>query len=85
MNKLNEMRNACTLKCANEKFKQGEKFRWLDFLFRPSLRFLKAYFLKLGFMDGRRGFIIAATSSFGVAMKYAKLWELELGARTKKK
>ena len=22
MNKLNEMRNACTLKCANEKFKQ---------------------------------------------------------------
>jgi glycosyltransferase involved in cell wall biosynthesis len=66
---------------ANEKFKQAEKFRWLDFLFRPSLRFLKAYFLKRGFLDGRRGFLIAAISSFGVAMKYAKLWELELGSR----
>lgn len=66
---------------AEEKFKQGEKFRWLHFLFRPSLRFLKAYFLKLGCLDGRRGFVIAAISSFGVAMKYAKLWEHELNAR----
>ena len=65
---------------ANEKFKLGEAFRWHDFLFRPPLRFLKAYFLKRGFLDGRRGFMIAAISSFGVATKYAKLWELELDA-----
>lgn len=63
---------------AMEKFKNGDKFRWIDFLFRPTLRFLKAFFLKLGFLDGRRGFLIAAISSFGVAMKYAKLWEREL-------
>ncbi len=63
---------------AVEKFKNGHRFHVTDFLFRPSLRFLKAYFLKRGFLDGRRGFLIAAISSFGVAMKYAKLWEREL-------
>lgn len=66
---------------ANEKFKLSEKFRWVEFLFRPPLRFLKAYILKHGFLDGRRGFLIAAISSFGVATKYAKLWELELEAK----
>lgn len=68
---------------ATEKFKQGDSFRWLDFLFRPTLRFLKAYFLKRGFLDGRRGFLIAAISSFGVAMKYAKLWEIELDRKSR--
>lgn len=66
---------------ANEKSKQGDRFRWIDLIFRPTLRFLKAYFVKLGFLDGRRGFVIAAISSFGVAMKYAKLWERELAGR----
>jgi hypothetical protein len=30
-------------------------------------------------MDGLRGFVIAGINAFGVAMKYAKLWELERG------
>ena len=63
---------------AMEKFRAGEKFHWTDFMFRPLLRFIKAYILKMGFLDGRRGFIIACISSFGVAMKYTKLWEHEL-------
>ena len=66
---------------AQEKMRAESHFRWTDVLFRPPLRFLKAFLLRRGFMDGWRGFLIALISSFGVAMKYAKLWELEYRAR----
>ena len=66
---------------AQEKMRAESHFRWTDFLFRPPLRFLKAFFLRRGFMDGWRGFLIALISAFGVAMKYAKLWELQLQAQ----
>ncbi len=62
---------------AQEKFRANSRFSWADFLIRPPFRFLKAYILRRGFLDGRRGFLIALVSAFGVCMKYAKLWELE--------
>lgn len=62
---------------AQEKFRQGERFRWFDLLFRPAHRFIKAYLLRLGFMDGTQGFLIAMISTYGVFAKYAKIWELE--------
>ena len=61
---------------ARQKFVQDPRFHRLDFLTRPPLRFLKGYLLKGGFRDGWHGFIIAVICSFGVFMKYAKLWEL---------
>ena len=66
---------------ARAKNDAGYKFRWIDFIFRPSLRFLKGYFLKRGFLDGYRGLLIASISSFGAAMKYAKVWELQRAAK----
>lgn len=63
---------------AQEKFKAGGRAHWSDLIFRPFLRFLKGYVMRRGLLDGRRGFLIALVSAFGVAMKYAKLWELEL-------
>lgn len=63
---------------ARQKFVQNPRFKPLDLLTRPPLRFFKGYFLKHGFMDGWHGLVIAITSSFGVFMKYAKLWELAL-------
>jgi glycosyltransferase involved in cell wall biosynthesis len=68
---------------AQEKFRAGDSFYWRDFLFRPGLRFLKAYVVRRGFLDGKRGFLIALVAAFGVCMKYAKLWELRLNARKK--
>jgi glycosyltransferase involved in cell wall biosynthesis len=62
---------------AQAMFESGRTFHWHDFLFRPAWRFFKGYFLRLGCMDGRRGLIIAIVNAFGVATKYAKLWELE--------
>jgi len=63
---------------AEEKYKEGKRFKWVDFVFRPPFRFFKAFFMKRGFMDGTRGFLIALLSTVGVYIKYAKLWELEL-------
>ncbi len=61
---------------AQAKYDAGYRFRWIDMLGRPMFRFVKGYVLKLGFLDGRRGWLIALISAFGVAIKYAKLWEL---------
>lgn len=62
---------------ARQKFVAGQRFRWLDLLTRPGLRFLKGYVFRGGILDGAHGLIIALVSAFGVAMKYAKLWEFE--------
>ena len=60
---------------AHAKHAQGLKFRWIDFIFRPPWRFFRGYILRLGFLDGLRGLLIAVVSAYGVRMKYAKLWE----------
>ncbi len=62
---------------AQEKYREGLRFSWGDALFRPHWRFFKAYVLKGGLLDGRRGLLIATISAFAVAMKYSKLWECE--------
>jgi glycosyltransferase involved in cell wall biosynthesis len=59
---------------------EGYPFRWIDLLLRPPLRFLKAYVIKRGFLDGSRGWIIACASAFGVFLKYAKMLEQRLVA-----
>jgi hypothetical protein len=59
---------------------EGRSARMGDLLLRPPARFLRAYLLKRGFLDGVAGFVIAAATAFHVFLKYAKLWELERGA-----
>ncbi len=53
----------------------GRRFRRTDLILRPPARFLRAYLLKRGFLDGLPGLIIAAATAFHVFLKYAKLWE----------
>jgi glycosyltransferase involved in cell wall biosynthesis len=43
--------------------------------FRPFWRFFRAYFLRLGFLDGWQGYYIAWVSAFSVLTKYARLLE----------
>lgn len=43
-------------------------------LIKPPLRFLSMYILRLGFLDGGRGAILAALAAASVAAKYARLW-----------
>lgn len=67
--------NLYTTLSAIEKFKEGKKSHLYQFFFLP-IDFLIRYFFKLGFLDGREGFLYALFSSFYRFVKYAKLWEL---------
>ena len=48
---------------------------WIDFGLRPAWRFLRAYFLRLGFLDGWQGYYIAWMGAFHSVTRYAKLRE----------
>jgi len=67
--------NRYTSLASGESFKAGKRFRSLDVIVRPSWLFFKMYFLRLGFLDGIQGLILALLSSAYVFTKYAKLWE----------
>ena len=47
---------------------------------RPIWRFVRAYFFRLGFLDGWQGCYIAWLNAFSTASKYAKLREQQLKA-----
>lgn len=68
------LNNFTSISCENMRL-AGRRSRARDMIFRPALRFIRAYLLKKGFMEGGRGFIIAVVIAFGVFLKYAKLWE----------
>ncbi len=51
-------------------------FSAADILFRPVLTFLYNYFFRLGFLDGREGFLLHLYHSVYVSWKYAKAWEM---------
>lgn len=55
-----------------------QKFSLAGLVFRPFFRFLRGYIFKGGFRDGLPGLIVAVATSFGVFIKYAKLWEIKL-------
>jgi glycosyltransferase involved in cell wall biosynthesis len=44
---------------------------------RPLATFIKMFFLRLGFLDGVHGLILAALYSYYTFLKYAKTWEAE--------
>lgn len=47
-------------------------------IIRPAWRFIRAYFFRLGFLDGWQGLFIAWLNAFSTASKYAKMREREL-------
>jgi len=44
------------------------------FLCRPLYRFLHQYIIRLGFLDGKEGFILCYVHGFSVFKRYAQLW-----------
>ena len=46
---------------------------WFDLAFRPGWRFLRAYFLRLGFLDGWQGYYIAWMTAFYSVTRHAKV------------
>lgn len=56
----------------------------LDVLFRPSLAFIKQYLLRRGFLDGRRGFLMASMLAVGNAMKQVTIATTRWKERTRR-
>jgi glycosyltransferase involved in cell wall biosynthesis len=54
----------------------GKTAGWSDIYFRPVFAFIRTYLIKLGFLDGMPGLIIAYFTAYGVFLKYAMLWEM---------
>ncbi|WP_124981108.1 glycosyltransferase family 2 protein [Nonlabens xiamenensis] len=48
-------------------------------VFKPMWGFFKHYFIQRGFLDGFVGFSIAYLRSYGIFMRYVKLWLLRRG------
>lgn len=56
---------------------KGKRYYFLTHaVMKPGFMFIKKYFLKLGFMDGVYGFIIAGISAFERFIRYVKYLEL---------
>ena len=66
---------------AREMFERGERPGALLRLLAPPWRFVHAYVLRLGFLDGHQGFLIARTEAHYVRKKFSRLAELCVGAR----
>jgi glycosyltransferase involved in cell wall biosynthesis len=51
-------------------------FSLLNIIVRPKLTFIYNYIFRLGFLDGREGFLLHMYHAVYVSWKYAKAWEL---------
>jgi len=53
---------------------QGKTVNLYHILIKPPVRFFVHYIIRLGFLDGFPGFLIAKTHAYGVLTRYIKLW-----------
>lgn len=61
---------------------KGRRTSLLSAAFRSMLRFMRMYFVQMGFLDGRQGFLLSVLSAYYTFLKYACLWALQ-GRRPK--
>jgi glycosyltransferase involved in cell wall biosynthesis len=59
----------------------GKKAKFRNIIVNPIVKFLKLYFLKKGFLDGKRGFMIAVSGFIHTFLKYAFFYEKKLRKR----
>jgi len=62
---------------AEDRYDRGKSTTPFSALIRSRLRFASMYLIKLGFLDGEAGLMLASLASTSVQMKYARLWEMQ--------
>lgn len=62
---------------AQSAYQAGRRANTVMLLYKPLYKFVRDYFLKMGFLDGYSGFIIARISAHATFLKYVKLLELQ--------
>ena len=77
--------NFYSTKVAEDFYIRGDRIAWWNipfyFAVKPCLIFIYKYIVKLGILDGLRGFMISVFSSFTYLAAYAKLCEKQMGIR----
>lgn len=57
-------------------FENGKKAPLFKLIVNPVAKFIDHYFLKLGFLDGKAGYLISRISAYATYLKYKKLKDL---------
>jgi len=66
-------------------FENNQEISWLKILITPFFGFFRAFFLRLGFLDGWQGFVVSLSTGFIGFLKYLKLKEMCLKKNTNTK
>jgi|SRR5690554_1381621 len=62
-------------------FEKGKRSNGVKIIVKPMARFIKAYIIKLGFLDGTAGFTISRLSAYANYLKYVKLKKIQEGKK----
>lgn len=68
--------NKFTTIAAQALFEKGARPSGFKIYTRPLVQFVRDYFFKLGFLDGRYGFVICYINALSAFLKYSKVQEL---------
>lgn len=68
--------NLHSTRAAEALFKEGRSSNLLKMLFKPWIRFFTSYVIRLGFLDGYYGWIVAKSEGHYVWLREMKLWEM---------
>ena len=60
---------------AQDHFEKTPRVTFFHLYFKPFFRFIKHYFIRFGFLDGKVGFIISVIMAWGVFLRYVKIQE----------
>lgn len=66
-------KNIYTTLAAEEMYNRGKKSGFIKIFLSPVFHFFRDYIIKLGFLDGFQGFVLATESAHYVYLKYSKL------------
>ena len=64
-------------------FDKGKQTNLLQIILKPTWKFFRNYFIKLGILDGYYGFVVCAITAHGTFQKYIKLKELIDNSKSK--
>lgn len=80
-NRYFEKFNQYTTLMAEKMQENGRRVSFADILFHPIFAFFRFYILRLGFLDGKQGFIFAVNHYYYTMIKYVKLYYLQKETR----
>lgn len=70
---------------AHDYAKKLNRVGYTHLILRPMLTFIKHYFIKGNFLDGKQGLIISALTAWNVFIRFVKVWRILEGEQIEKR